>query len=410
MILHSVSSYLDKATKDAIESKQGYVLGGILPATSDKGLRVYLIRTCCSRGFEVSPHLVGQSEGPHYSDCNHHGLFRECGVIETQRHHSYAVINETDNKVLEIYNKLIRLSHGRFSFKSESGYKGPETLFTCTCNTCGDSFYETSGVLFSSNGVCDSCEDIYFSSEQILIDVRRKYRGKFKILGIRGDFLEEDTILHCFCKTHKRSWFKSARELLETECTCSVCKSQSLENQSKDLLDKAVQDKPYSFMKWVIGFTGPCSIAVWKCKCGNEFDASPLEIQKGIVRCGSCKKTDTVTTHLNHKAIYSRISQYSKSNQVVYALLCEERGIVKIGKSSDHISRISQLRKSTPFEFELYGIMKMPWDKRALDVEKSIHTSLTRAEVPGRFDGSTEWFVWDSKTKGLIDQYIEYFK
>lgn len=67
-------------------------------------------------------------------------------------------------------------------------------------------------------------------------------------------------------------------------------------------------------------------------------------------------------------------------------------GVFKIGVSGRLDQRMTQLRRGTPFEFDIHTVVDFPTGRQAYDAEQLLLRSFKSAELTG-FDGATEWVL-----------------
>jgi len=100
------------------------------------------------------------------------------------------------------------------------------------------------------------------------------------------------------------------------------------------------------------------------------------------------------------KSLLEVMEHFLTSTQHLYFITSTDMEYVKIGISNNVDKRLKQLKKSTPFDIELY---------KSVDYggvyEHSLHTTYksNNTTFDTAFDGSTEWFILDDKLKRYID-------
>ena len=77
------------------------------------------------------------------------------------------------------------------------------------------------------------------------------------------------------------------------------------------------------------------------------------------------------------------------------------KNYLKIGISNKPAQRLMQLRRATPFKFEVLSILEMD-GYLAHDLELEVHSNNESAGLSG-FDGFTEWLI----NKPQIIEYIQ---
>lgn len=76
----------------------------------------------------------------------------------------------------------------------------------------------------------------------------------------------------------------------------------------------------------------------------------------------------------------------------IYAIV--GNGAVKIGITNSPDKRLKTLRRNTPFEFKLMGLVKVKTGNKARSIEKRFHKKYVSAGFSG-FDGCSEWLIFN---------------
>lgn len=84
----------------------------------------------------------------------------------------------------------------------------------------------------------------------------------------------------------------------------------------------------------------------------------------------------------------------------LYVLISSDSEFMKIGISNNLPVRLSQLKKKTPFPFDVLKIFKGS-GANILALEQSLHKVFVNAKLNG-FDGCTEWFKFDTTINLII--------
>ena len=74
---------------------------------------------------------------------------------------------------------------------------------------------------------------------------------------------------------------------------------------------------------------------------------------------------------------------------------------MKIGITNKPNQRQAQLSKATPFSFKRIEIIEGQGEQIA-NIEKELLTKYQPAEFTERFDGSTEWRLWDDSVRDYL--------
>lgn len=236
-------------------------------------------------------------------------------------------------------------------------------------------------------------------------------------------------------------------------CGCPECGSLTIKNKlvsnKHSFIEKAklVHSDLYDYSH--VEYTGNKSKVVIVCSKHGCFEQTPASHLSGY-GCHDCGGTKKHTTQSfieksrkihSHKYDYSKVVYKNNSERVI--ITCPEHGdfeqtpsshlsgnncpgcakygfdktkvgflyilrsecgrYMKIGITNKPEQRHSQLSRSTPFSFKLIELIEGTGDKIA-KLEKELLAEYQPAEFTERFDGSTEWRLWDSKIVNQIKQ------
>lgn len=142
---------------------------------------------------------------------------------------------------------------------------------------------------------------------------------------------------------------------------------------------------------------------------------TPLEEYKGALtpilhRCNICnhkwnvRPSDLIYT--DHRGCPScAISGYDSSKQgYLYILKSKSNDFVKIGITNNLKTRTRELKKSTPFEWDLFYVREGK-GKQIQKIEKHYHRVFKKlnANFTDKFDGFTEWFKIEGDVLELLN-------
>lgn len=91
-----------------------------------------------------------------------------------------------------------------------------------------------------------------------------------------------------------------------------------------------------------------------------------------------------------------------KEDAFIYLLASQCRRFFKVGLTNKAKRRITELRRSTPFEIDLIFTHKSDGES-ILSLEKQMHSKFKSANFSG-FNGATEWFLWDENILTVFKQ------
>lgn len=144
--------------------------------------------------------------------------------------------------------------------------------------------------------------------------------------------------------------------------------------------------------------------SLWELACkrlgfeflGFESHYSSADNTRGVVMCaGHGSWTATYSNFVlsgNGCSTCSRVGFDYNGDGYLYAL--SGNGLIKIGISNNPKNRIKNLKKSTPFSFDVIDVIQLSSGAEAKSVERSFHKDFLSANLTG-FDGATEWLKFD---------------
>ncbi|HDU5574519.1 TPA: GIY-YIG nuclease family protein [Klebsiella aerogenes] len=95
-----------------------------------------------------------------------------------------------------------------------------------------------------------------------------------------------------------------------------------------------------------------------------------------------------------------------------YLLISSDSKYIKVGISKNASKRYWQLFESTPFDFEKMFKASFDNDYIPVSAERLIKSSLKKDRAfkkgSSKFNGYTEWFHYNERTKAIIKIYLEY--
>ena len=417
------------------------------------GKEVELLCNHCNKYFPVQPNrlLSGNSGCPH---CNPRSkLNRRNTCNSTQQKHTQFDIfisaaqvrfgTETFDFSMSNLNPKTQvvtvhcIKHGPFSLKSASFLRS-----NCPCKECsnelkrkvhGAKFIENGHSLFG--GKFDYNLVNYIRSD-FKVDIICNVHGKFEItpanhlksktgctkcgleLAIEARrsnnevFLKKAILKHNGKYLYPKLGYKSKHSVIQVYCkihdhTFGVPAHHHLSGQGCPLCSK--EDRTYSLEQIVAmaqkhhgnyyDYSETKLIRVKEffmvsCPHHGAFPCTPFDHARGRGHCPECH-------HLRG---------FDSSKQGTVYWLRAVNGpldVVKIGISNQPTTRIKQLRRGTPFDFEPVALLNFDKGRDALNLETALHRILRdyNARLED-FDGCTEWFKVRDLTSDLMSHAI----
>ena len=282
--------------------------------------------------------------------------------------------------------------------------------------------------------------------------------GKYELVGFAEPFRGTYTKCHCRCLVDGNEWKTTTIKQLIRGNGCPLCggvKRWSA-NDYADKINIVGADR-HVFIDWPFGFKNKASLARCSClSCNGEFSSRLDNLINRKTSCPSCqraaasskcsktkmKKIDMVINDVAC-AIGDEIELIGvvgevKGTRTVMRFRCEDHSIefdisanhvvchgqrcplcnlggfnmaaagflyaiksdcgryVKVGITNSPKDRFSQLKRSTPFSFNIEHIVRFDVGRDARRKEKKIHDKFKSADFTG-FDGATEWLEFDEE-------------
>jgi Zn finger protein HypA/HybF involved in hydrogenase expression len=267
-----------------------------------------------------------------------------------------------------------KLVHGDKYDYSKTMYTKAKFKLTVTCRNHGD-FTQKANNHLNGNG-CPTCANkVQMSTSEFIAKAKLVHGDKY-----------DYTMSECKSYSHKitikcpsHGYFKQSYENhLKKGMGCRACGSERMKKlQTKtasQFIDesKIIHGDKYDYSK--VNYVGRVSKVIINCAEHGDFNQNPACHLRGS-GCPSCANTCFDT------------SKQSK----LYILVSEDGSMIKVGITNNYNRRVSELKCSTPFNFEMLDLYSVEGSVARI-FEKSLHSMLNSANLKG-FNGATEWFL-----------------
>lgn len=212
--------------------------------------------------------------------------------------------------------------------------------------------------------------------------LKRTELSGFTFVSWVGGFLGWRSRMKVSC-SYGHEWECAIGNLLNGH-GCPQCARTSKMDTEEDCIRK-IESAGAEFVRWANGYDGCKSKAVVRCEKGHEWTAVAINLSRGY-GCHRCAPRGFDTT----------------KRGTLYLLRSEEGDVCKVGISNDYVSRLSVLKRRTPFQWNCIALLHSDDGVRILELEQRIHSSTKQASFNDKFDGYTEWREWDPK---ILDWY-----
>ncbi|HGB3193965.1 TPA: GIY-YIG nuclease family protein [Salmonella enterica subsp. enterica serovar Waycross] len=263
--------------------------------------------------------------------------------------------------------------HGDRYDYSRVDYKNTSTKITIICSEHGEFLMSPNSHLSQWQG-CSKCaknkqlNTAEFISRAILVHgdvydysktIYTTSHDKVKIICTKHGIFEQAAYSHLAGKGCKKCRYED-KSASQTHDLNLFIKNAEL-----------VHGKKYIYSNVI--YAGAHSKVIIKCRKHGEFIQKPNSHLNGT-GCPSCAKNG-----------------FDK-NKDGFVYFLHGGGLIKVGITNDIKRRITELKRNTPFRFELIKCLSMDGFRSAM-LEKYFHHKYTRKGLTG-FDGATEWLKY----------------
>lgn len=170
---------------------------------------------------------------------------------------------------------------------------------------------------------------------------------------------------------------------------CAECKGVKNLTEKEVLfrINAACSGKNFRFTKWETSYKNARSRAIFECLEHGQWVTGYQNVTKSGSGCPGCSKNGFDVN----------------SAGFLYCFLSEDGEFFKIGITNNLERRIVELKRTTPFCFELIHSIRNESGLLIRSLEKSFHSYFESANLTG-FNGATEWLKWNQE----IPLWFEY--
>lgn len=334
-------------------------------------------------------------------------------------------------------------SAGKHTFlKWVSGYKNNKSKALLKCNKDGFEWSTTINSLVSGQG-CPQCGGVRRWTAEERVAQINSIEGVEFVRWVDGySNVNSKALLRC--SVDGLEWEASVHNTVNGRCGCPQCSKQRRLSEAEQL--SRLRDMPeVEFVEFCSEYRGSTTSCLVKCSsCSHLWRQQARHLVAKTYGCPSCagtiKKTESYWTERlrtlddmnfcgwdgefkngRSKAIMecrkdhfiwsASIGNLLRGSQcpscasrgynpkfpgTLYALRSDCGEYCKIGITNNYRSRITALRRGTPFGFKAVERFECENGETVRSLEKALHAMFEPARFGG-FDGATEWFLWDSK-------------
>lgn len=235
--------------------------------------------------------------------------------------------------------------------------------------------------MINQNTGCPACSGKYRYSPEERIEQLNALPG-FRFVMWHDCYKNRKSRAVMACE-NMHEWTASVNNLLYGIKGCPHCAGNAA--RSAEESEKALNALPgRRFVRWKEGYKNAHSKATMECSLGHRWSASIDSMLNAGRSCPTCAKPGFNPDY----------------PATLYALRSECGQHVKIGITGNLDQRMTQLKRSTPFEFAVIGTVEgRGHDIR--DLENMFHGEFQSSELTS-FDGATEWLTFNPQILSLL--------
>lgn len=269
--------------------------------------------------------------------------------------------------------------------KWKDGFKNKESRVVLSCNQHG--VWDTKCYHFLNGSGCPLCGGTRTTPEQRLIEIKDKLKNsKSEFIEFKNDFQNGSSVCSLKCSLHGE-WEATVNRLMFGSVDCHLCVTnrQKTKNERESEISERCNETGYTFVKWLDETITWESRIILECKDHGNFILTVNKFTSRLSNCPGCCKTGFNI----------------KRNGTLYLLRSFDGVYIKVGISNNYKERINNLKRVTPFDFNVIGLYHSNGET-IRSLEKDFHSHFESAGLTG-FDGCTEWLKWNPNITTLLD-------
>lgn len=291
-------------------------------------------------------------------------------------------ISQSDREVQ--INNVLRYT--QFTFVNwPDGFENNKSRVTINCPTHGDWSTSFNNVIAGRRCAKCSTDSRVMSIEEVTIKITENLKQGQTLIGAVEKYKSNQSKFKVMCSIHGE-WMASALHLIHSGSGCRQC---AFENNAKrnrtpehiivSKLNNYQFKSGWSFAGFVDEYKNSRSKVYMNCVNHGQWETDINTVLTNKSGCSSCAKNG-----------------YDQKIPATLYILRSTCGLYfKAGISNNVERRITELRRTTPFDFEPIAKINHGGDI-ILRLERAFHSSFESAQMKG-FEGCTEWFKWDHR-------------
>jgi len=262
-------------------------------------------------------------------------------------------------------------------------YKNQRTKAKLRCLIDNHKWSSSVDSIINQGTGCPKCSNVYKYTEIERIDQVNNLKNISFVRWV-SQYKDKNSKAVVLCSVHGLCWSASIDALIYAGTGCPKCSCVYRYSEGERI--KQINDiDGVTFVEWESCYKNAFSKAIVMCDNGHKWSSCVASLINAGTRCPTCAK-----------------SGFSPSKPGDLYLLRSECGLyVKVGISNNHENRVSQLRKRTPYHFDIIEIYHNDDGLVISELESHFHRKYESAGFKG-FDGATEWLKFSPE---LLEEF-----
>lgn len=281
----------------------------------------------------------------------------------------------------QITNTLL---HTRFLFVGWVGeFKNNKSEVTLACHIHGE--WSTCFTNIMAGRRCDKCakKSRIHTVFHVENEINKHLKSGQSLIGPVDSYSGNKSKFKIICDVHGE-WSAAALHLIHSKSGCPSCSyevnAKQLRKPKREVevnILNNIKDSLYTFNGFSDKYLNNRSKVKLNCELHGEWITDVNTVVGMKHGCPSCSKN----------------GYDSKRPATLYILRSECGAIFKAGISNNSKRRIIELKRHTPFDFNVVGLINSD-GVAILELERAFHSHFESAQMKG-FHGCTEWFKWN---------------
>lgn len=296
-------------------------------------------------------------------------------------------ISQKEREV-QIINRANELGHEFVGWVD--GHRNKDSKLIIRCHKHGEWNPMLSNYI--RNGRCRQCVVDSNRLQNPEERIKSSLPSHIKFDGFVDGYKNQSSKVFVHCELHGRSK-KSVTDIINKNSFCKKCGTNIVreikklgESEASERIEAKCKKFGYRFIGFIDGYKNRSAEITLSCSEHGEWTTKFVNFIDSRKGCPDCGKHG-----------------YAKSKDGYLYILRSSCGMhMKIGITNDPDTRLKELSRCTPFDFQLIEIAKSSGIK-IHDAEIEMHKKFDSSNMKG-FNGATEWFIWDEMVIDLFKQ------